>query len=167
MNRIVSDTGPLISLEKITVGYSFLRKLYDQILVPPAVLRELTQGHYESAEAYLAHFGIVDLLRVEAPSSRQPEVGRLDRGEQEAIGLAQERGLPLLIEEEAGRQVARQLGLPISGIAGQLLKATRAGIIEAEEATEKLQELRSAGRINRAIHGAVRDAIEKETRKRS
>jgi predicted nucleic acid-binding protein len=34
---IVSDTGPLISLEKMTDGYVLMEKLYGQILVPPRV----------------------------------------------------------------------------------------------------------------------------------
>lgn len=35
--QIVCDTGPLISLEKITGGYRFIWCLYDRLLVPPAV----------------------------------------------------------------------------------------------------------------------------------
>lgn len=33
---VVSDAGPLISLEKISDGYGFIRKLYGKIMVPPA-----------------------------------------------------------------------------------------------------------------------------------
>lgn len=39
--RIVSDTGLLISLEKLSDGYRFIRLLYDRILIPAAVLHEL------------------------------------------------------------------------------------------------------------------------------
>ena len=35
---IVSDTGPLISLERIEDGYAFVRRLYDNIILPHAVL---------------------------------------------------------------------------------------------------------------------------------
>ena len=164
MSRVVSDTGPLISLEKITDGYAFLRKLYGQVLVPPAVLDELVRGQHESAEAYLKQFGIAELLRVETPTALRAETEHLDRGEREALELAAGLGLPLLIEEEAGRQAARRLGLSFSGIAGQLLKAARTGLVGVEEAIRKLQELRSAGRINLAVYEAVRDAIEKEAR---
>lgn len=50
---IVSDTGLLISLEKISGGYRFIRRLYDRLLVPPAVLKELAAWAFESEAAYL------------------------------------------------------------------------------------------------------------------
>ena len=37
---VVSDTGPLISLEKLTDGFGFIRLLYDTILISPTVLKE-------------------------------------------------------------------------------------------------------------------------------
>lgn len=164
MNRVVCDTGPLISLEKITGSYAFIRILYDELLIPPAVLEELTQGAFETPEDYLRHYGIADLLNVEKPSSASRlEIQHLDRGEREAIALALERGLPLLIEEEAGRRAARGLGIPISGIAGQLLKAVRESTLPTDEAISKLTELRTAGRINRQIFNAVKVQIQQES----
>jgi predicted nucleic acid-binding protein len=43
----------------------------------------------------------------------------------QAIQLALELALPLLIEEAVGRRVAQGMSIPISGIAGQVLKAFR------------------------------------------
>ena len=65
MRRIVSDTGPLISLEKLTDGFRFIRTLYDQIIVPPAVLEEVA-FHEDHPGAYLERHGIVDLVEVRA-----------------------------------------------------------------------------------------------------
>ena len=76
-------------------------------------------------------------------------------GEAQAIQLALELALPLLIEETVGRRVARGLGIAISGIAGQILQAFRRGIITAQEARNKLLELFQAGRINRKIYEAL------------
>ena len=110
MKRIVSDTSPLISLEKIDGGYTLFRRLYDKVFVPPAVLRELAAGLFESEEAYRSHFGIEDLLQVETPEhSEREETEHLDPGEREAIALALEFDLPLLIEEEAGRTREHQV----------------------------------------------------------
>jgi predicted nucleic acid-binding protein len=107
--RVVSDTSPLISLEKIEGGYTFFGQLYDNVLIPPEVLRELAAGAFESGEAYLSHFGIGDLLQVEAPErSKWDATEHLDPGEQEAIELAVEFGLPLLIEERAFRAARRE-----------------------------------------------------------
>ena len=38
VRRIVSNTGPLISLEKLRQGYAFIRQLYNTIIIPPGVL---------------------------------------------------------------------------------------------------------------------------------
>lgn len=54
---IVSDTGPLISLEKMTDGYALMEKLYGQILIPQRVAQELCQDMFSSWEAYQAHYG--------------------------------------------------------------------------------------------------------------
>ena len=163
MKRIVSDTSPLISLEKIDGGYRLFRRLYDKILVPPAVLRELAAGPFENAEAYLSHFGIDDLLQVETPEhSEREETEHLDPGEREAIALALEFDLPLLIEEEAGRTLARELGIRISGIAGQILQAVREEIIGADRAKRMLRALKRKGRINQQVFESVKSAIDEE-----
>jgi hypothetical protein len=91
-----------------------------------------------------------------------PETKLLDRGERQAIQLAQVEKLPLLIEEEAGRQVARSLGIPISGIAGQVLKAVRHDVLSAEDGAGKLQSLFAAGRINTRVYEAMLQAVQEE-----
>lgn len=128
------------------------------------MLSELAQGQFESADAYLTHYGVADLLEVKdvASSSVQADAEHLDEGESEAIQLAVDEGLPLLIEEQAGRDTARKLGLQISGIAGQLVKGFRQGVLSAEDATGKLDEMLRAGRINPKVHEIVVRAIEKE-----
>lgn len=60
--RIASDTGPLITLEKLSNGYRFIRLLYDKILIPRVVLEELVQGQFLDSRAYIEHYGIADLL---------------------------------------------------------------------------------------------------------
>ncbi|MEX2578507.1 MAG: hypothetical protein WD342_05565, partial [Verrucomicrobiales bacterium] len=67
---------------------------------------------------------IDDLLVVEGRTLElSRETQHPDLGERQAIALTIELNLPLLIEEEAGRTVGRRLGIEISGIAGQLLRA--------------------------------------------
>ena len=67
IRRVVCDTGPLISLEKLSGGFRFIRRLYDGLIVPPAVLSELAAGLFEGADAYQRHYGIEDLLVVREP----------------------------------------------------------------------------------------------------
>ena len=154
---IVSNTGPLISLEKLSRGYDVMRQLYDRIFIPPAVLDELAQDQFSTPEAYLKHYNLISWVEVKAISFTRdvPEAERLDEGEVQAIRLALELGLPLLIEETIGRRVAQGLGLHISGIAGQILKAFRSQIVGASEAEYMLQELLRTGRINTRIYEAL------------
>jgi len=161
VRRIVSNTGPLISLEKLRQGYDFIRQLYDTIIIPPGVLDEVAEGQFTTPQAYLQHYGIVDLIEVQAVSRSEhlPEAARLHVGEAQAIQLARELALPLLIEETVGRRVARGLGISISGLAGQILKAFRQRSLTAQEARDKLQELFQAGRINRKIYEALLASI--------
>ncbi|MBU0501599.1 MAG: hypothetical protein KJ558_08010 [Gammaproteobacteria bacterium] len=49
---IVSNTGPLISLER--VGFSFIRGLYRKILIPRSVLLEIS-CNFRSPGEYLLH----------------------------------------------------------------------------------------------------------------
>lgn len=159
--HVVSDTGPLISLEKLGDGYSLLRLLYDQILIPPSVLAEVIHGQFIDEHAYTEHYGISGFLKVvEVQGNRAlPESELLDPGETAAIRLALERNLPLLIEEEAGRRVAQGLGLHISGIAGQIFKAFRTGALPSGEAQDKLRALLEAGRINKKIYNSLNGAL--------
>ncbi|NER94025.1 MAG: hypothetical protein F6J86_09325 [Symploca sp. SIO1B1] len=159
---IVSDTGPLISLEKLSDGYSFIGQLYHRILVPTIVTEELYRSEFSSWSAYQQYYGLGDLIEVVEPTSNTvlSIVQLLDEGEKQAILLAYEQDLPLLIEEEKGRNLAQSLDLQISGIAGQILKAYRQEMIEADEAKQKLKELLQAGRIGRKIYIGLIAAIE-------
>ena len=163
MRQIVSNTGPLISLEKLNQGYDFIRQLYDKLILSPVVLDEVAAGQFATPEEYLQHYGISDLIEVRTVSQPHelPEAERLHEGETQAIQLALELQLPLLIEETVGRRVAQSVGIQISGIAGQIIKAFRQGIISATEAQAKLGEFLRAGRINRKIYDALPASLSK------
>lgn len=161
MRQIVSNIGPLISVEKLTQGYAFIGRLYEKMIIPPAVLDEVTVGQFATPSEYLQHYSIRDLIEVRTVSQPRvlPEAERLHEGETQAIQLALELQLPLLIEETVGRRVAQSVGLQISGIAGQILKAFRQSVIAATEAQDKLDELLRRGRINRRIYEALRASL--------
>lgn len=157
--EVVSDTGPLISLEKMRDGFQFIRKLYDVIWVPPAVMEELTES-FPSTTAYLQCYGIQDFVQVQSVTAGFfDSLERLHAGEVQAISLALKLELSLLIEETRGRVVARSLGLRISGIARQVVDACRKNVISASEADQKLQELLSANRINQKVFDFLKSKI--------
>ncbi len=151
---VVSDTGPLISLEKIRDGYKFIRKLHKKIIIPPQVLREVHQGYYPTAQEYLKNYGIEDLIEIRPVVLIKPFLGqeRLHEAEVAAITLALQLKCPLLIEETLGRKAALSLGLKISGVAGQVMKAFRGKIIDKAEVDHKLKELLEGKRINQEIY---------------
>lgn len=135
---IVADASPLIALARIG-QLDLLHQIYGDIVIPRAVEEEITRhphGFGGPRPAWIRVHDVQDVVRVGA--LRQ----ELDPGEAEAIILAQEQGTRLLIDEAAGRRVARSLGLEITGTLGALLDAKRAGILPRLDAT--LTQLRSA-----------------------
>ena len=159
---IVSDAGPLISLEKLSDGYGWMQQLYSQILIPRAVAQELYQGMFSNWEAYQSHYNfgafisIVEVITTET----FPGYDLLDVGERQAIQLAWKRQLPLLIEEDRGRQVAKALGLTFSGLAGQILKAYREQVISSTVAQASLAELLKTGRIGKRLYAGLLEALD-------
>ncbi|MBS4029329.1 MAG: hypothetical protein KGZ58_11930 [Ignavibacteriales bacterium] len=149
---VVSDTGPLISLEKISNGFNLIRKLEYKILIPPKVLEEVSEG-FIPKERYVQHFAIEDIVEIvkmaSTPLIQHNE--RLHEGERQAITLAKSLDVPLLIEEKFGREVAKVIGLKFYGIAGLILKANKQKTITLHEAKSCFYQLAEAGRISRKL----------------
>ena len=121
---VVSDTSAVTSLLQIGRA-ELLSALYDKVLIPEAVERELKHDHP----------ALPDFIHVERASNLQV-VQRLleevDRGEAEAIALMiAKRGDLLLIDERRGRRVARREGLPVIGLLGVLAQAKRRGLLDS------------------------------------
>jgi hypothetical protein len=110
---VVSDSGPLIALERIQ-QLQLLPELFARILIPPAVEKEVASLRKSP-----------DWVLVQ-PLRRPPRLGRLGlslgAGEREAIGLSLDIGAAhLLVDDKAARTVARSLRLPIIGTLGLML----------------------------------------------
>lgn len=128
---VVSDTSPILALQQVGL-VELISDMVDEVLVPPAVARELLappRGLKGVAIAEYAKF------REIAPSNtvmiRQLSQ-ELDSGESEAIALALEcKVSALLIDEDSGRRVAKRFGLQPVGVLGILSTARRAGLIPA------------------------------------
>jgi uncharacterized protein len=125
---VVSNTGPIVALAKAD-HLSLLRILYGEVLIPPAVHRELLAK--VGPEAGRIDEGLAGFLRVTPIPRPAEEVDRLlsglGAGEQQAIALALEIGGLLVIDDRAGRKAAGQLGIVTTGAVVVLLKAKQDG----------------------------------------
>jgi predicted nucleic acid-binding protein len=133
MNRIVvSDTTALTHLAKIN-DLHILQALYGEILIPPAVHRELTQVNPAQPGAFqVLNTPWIKVVALQDQGRAMQYRETLDPGEAEAIALAVERNADLLIiDEVAGRATAKKVVRKIIGMAGILLEAKRAGVISA------------------------------------
>ena len=137
----VSNTSPIINLDAI--GHlDLVRWLYDHLLIPPAVYDEVTVAPEKpGAEAVRSDEWIT---RRSLNQSRLASalLGELDPGEAEAIALAAETEVELLlIDEQAGRRAARRLEVDHVGTLGVLLEGKHAGRVS--EIRPLLDALRS------------------------
>ena len=127
---VVSDTSPILNLARIG-RLELLHLLYRQVLIPSAVYEELT--FYKHDLPTMIDLASAPWLIV-APAQDRNRVQELredlDPGEAEAIVLAIERRVDLLlVDERRGRRAATAAGLTVTGLLGVVARAKRAGLI--------------------------------------
>ena len=136
---VVPDAGPLIYLGGAG-KLELLVRLYDRVVVPLAVYREIVvagAGLVGAAEVSAA--GWLDIQ--DAPIDPTLS-GILDRGEAAAIPLAQRLGATLLCDDAPARAEARRRGIPLIGTLGVLRLAKERGHLERiRPVIEKMQTM--------------------------
>lgn len=135
MPAAVCDSSPLVYLARVG-QFRLFSLLFDLVLIPPAVWEEVTIAGRGLPESACTHDAVSKgWLQVVTPCKQRTGIqlgsNELGAGETQAIQLAQERGLRLIIDETAGRNVARQLGVQIIGTLGMLVEAKRLGHLQA------------------------------------
>ena len=146
---IVSDTTPLITLMKAE-KLEILHSLFGEVMLPEAVFYEVTSNDTFKSEAdAIKNCDYIKVVKVRDGSQVLflQRVTGLDIGESEAIIYADEVKADLLLMDElAGRRVAQNMKLPITGSIGVLIRAFQSGIITAEEADDAMTKIRAANR---------------------
>ena len=157
-NLIVSDTTALIILERLD-ALSLLCSLFDQILIPQAVMDELLTGNSEINEL-MQLAGCYNVISVNA-SARLLELSQwLDRGEAEAIELALVRQLPLIIDERKGRKIALMKNLSVIGLAGLMVLAAERQYKTPKAALELLDKAILSGfRLSDQLYQQVKETL--------
>jgi predicted nucleic acid-binding protein len=134
---IVADSSPFVAL--INTGHvELLATLYGRIIIPPEVASELgSPKRTDEVRAFIATPPA--WLEVRQPSSLESIAG-LDNGELAAISLALElRADQLVIDETPGRRAALARNLRVIGTIGVLIAAAQRGLIDLEQAFEKIK----------------------------
>lgn len=143
---VVADTGPLIALARVG-QLDLLRRLYQRIVVPPAVHAEFPPDSGRPGAAVLCSAFDAGWITVEAvtDSALGEELERLlGPGEAEAIALAERTDACfLLVDDARGRRAARSRSISVVGVAGVLLVARSRGEVAAVGAI--LEALSNAG----------------------
>lgn len=149
---VVSNTSPLNYLVLIELQ-QLLPALFNRVLVPEAVLRELRSP---TAPARVAEWldTTPDWLESCVAANVPSELRQLGPGEREAIVLAEsvDDGLVLLDERKA-RGIARQRGLAVTGTLGVLDLAAAHGLVDLADAFERLARtnFRGSPRLLRSL----------------
>jgi predicted nucleic acid-binding protein len=120
---VVADAGPVIALQRI--GHlGLLQALFQEVLVPPAVARELVPRL--TLPAWIRE------RTLQQPIAQEVLRASLGAGESEAISLALEiQADRLIVDERAGRRVAEALGLRVAGVLGLLVLSKQRGHVTA------------------------------------
>lgn len=145
---VVSDTTPIISLMKAG-QLELLQKLFGIVYIPETVYRELTDNEAFSEEVRMVQeceFLYVQKVDNGKSVTILQNFTGLDAKESEAIILADEMNSDvLLMDEHKGRQVAKKLGITITGTIGILTQAFDEGMLTKEEVERCIELLKESG----------------------
>jgi predicted nucleic acid-binding protein len=137
---VVADSSPINYL--ILLGHiEILPKIYGQVLIPQAVLDELQDS---DAPAKVREWLSISPAWLEISSRTfqpNPLLDLLDRGETDAILLAQlMKADRLIIDDLDGRREAANRKIPVIGTLGILAEAARRNLLNLSQALTALQE---------------------------
>lgn len=160
MERIVIiDSSPLIGLATVD-GLKWLPDIFGTVYLPESVKHEVLPGKSARGETTIAQAIDVAWITVwPEPIEPQLEID-LDAGETDCINLAlSHAGKALLImDERAGRAVAKEKRLRVTGTAAIIGLAKKQGLIAS--AREAFEVLHNADfRISAAVIKLVLDSV--------
>lgn len=163
--QAVIDSSSLIFAYKVKEILKLLRTRYNGLLLPGEVYTEAVKGgkRLGMKEANLIETEAKKgFLKVKQPR-RVIEAEHLGRGELEAISLAYEEGLPLIIDDRKARIPGTCLGMKVIHVSSFILWGVKKGLLAPREAKGILKDLVKAGYwLRGAVYLELIDAIESE-----
>ncbi|RKT42855.1 DUF3368 domain-containing protein [Thiocapsa rosea] len=143
MTTVVSDTTALIVLEA-QQRLDLFAGCFERVLLPDAVYREWLAGDPD-VEGIVQQRSWLEVVSVDEVPLLAELRTLLDPGEAEALALARQRHLPLIVDEKKGRRVARMMGIPVLGLVGVLLLALQREILDSDSAKQILVNAKERG----------------------
>jgi predicted nucleic acid-binding protein len=123
----------LIALEKIRL-LKLLCEIYSEVIIPEAVAKEFGNISLKCIKLKKVESNLIGLLIAEL---------NIGTGEAEAISLANQTGIKILIDDLKARKISTEMGLVVTGTIGFLLRAKKLNLIKS--AYEKAEELKQIG----------------------
>ncbi|MBI9037248.1 MAG: DUF3368 domain-containing protein [Bacteroidales bacterium] len=143
-DRIVINTGPIISIVAATGSLDVLNKLYKDVYVPNEVNREISGSLIKTFA--LKEFNEASFLRKEKTPVDISTIlkNTLDIGEASVIQLALNKKIQTVcIDEKVGRRVARLNNLSLIGSTSILIKAKNLGYLKSMK--NAISEMKNKG----------------------
>lgn len=135
---IISDSTTLIILLDLN-RFDLLDNLFDNIIIPHTVYDEINF----KKEIVLPKS--IKVSKVKESQLLHSLKLLLDDGESEAIALAHEKKLPLIIDEKKGRKIAQNMNLKIIGLLGIVYVNIKKEFIMKEDAKVFLDDAITSG----------------------
>jgi uncharacterized protein len=127
--KIVADSGPIISFARAG-RLDLLRQIANELIIPDAVFEEIVVSGHDKPGAEEVKQGLwIKRVTVQDRSLQEHMLGKLSRGESEALLLAKELGAYLLVDELEARKEASQLAISYFGSLRIIKEAKDRGII--------------------------------------
>lgn len=133
---IVIDASPLIGLAMVN-GLKWLPTIFGTVFLPETVKNEVLPGKAARGEEAIAQAIDAGWIKV-WPEPIAPRLDiDLDAGETDCInlGLSHDDEVLLIMDERAGRAVAKEKGLRVIGTAAIIGQAKKQGLIVSARAT--------------------------------
>ena len=153
---VLSDASPLIALSLID-RLDLLHSLFGRITITDVVQAEVLAGGDRPGQSAIAAAINAKRIRVIIDQWPEPKLPDQDEGEASTLRAAIHHGASclVLIDERAGRAVAKESGIAHTGTVGLILQAKKRGLVKsARSAFEQLlaKDFRvSAGLIREAL----------------
>ncbi len=137
---IISDTSPICYLVLIDC-IEVLPILYKNVIIPEAVYEELqAEATPKAVKEWIQNYPDWLIIR-NITNSSDSELNKLDKGEREAIILAEEiKANLLIVDDKLARTLATKRGFKIIGLLGILIDAARNNLIDLPTKINQLQE---------------------------